>query len=201
MRYVLAAVLVAAAVPAAAVQMTVYKEKDFRGESRVFQDGTHDLARMNFHDQISSLVVESGAWEFCTQPGFSGDCVVLTPGRYATLPSKLNHRIESVREAPPYILSATTKAAVGIGDGPALVLFSGERFMGASHGVRKDTRVLLETGFSAPAASLVVHEGKWQACSEAGYQGTCRVFGPGRYRDLSTYGVSIVSLRRLPGDE
>lgn len=106
----LAALLASAAAgTAGAAEVTVYKQQNFTGDQLPVREVAYDLARMNFHDQISSIVVHSGAWEVCTQPHFRGDCVVLRPGRYPELGSRINHRIESMREAPPHVLERAAR--------------------------------------------------------------------------------------------
>jgi hypothetical protein len=69
--------------------------------------------------------VKSGAYEFCTQPDFRGECVVLERGRYARLEQNLNHRVESVREVVRYAdrgrddaRTATTAPPAAGGAGP-----------------------------------------------------------------------------------
>src|SRR3954468_10498549 len=94
---------------AAAAEATVYKQQNFSGDHLPLRDAAYDLARMNFHDQISSIVVHSGAWEVCTQPHFRGECVVLKPGSYSALETKINHRIESMREAPLWALDRASR--------------------------------------------------------------------------------------------
>src|SRR3954471_4668830 len=86
MNIVLRTTLAAAGLLAGAAQaadMTVFKQPNFAGESATIRDGATDLARPGFQDQISSIVVNSGRWEVCTQPNFQGDCMTLVPGRYA----------------------------------------------------------------------------------------------------------------------
>lgn len=105
MNAVLRTTLIAAGLLAGAAQaadMTVFKQPNFAGESITIRDGATDLARPGFQDQISSIVVNSGRWEVCTQPNFQGDCMTLVPGRYPSLDARLNHRIESVREVSLY---------------------------------------------------------------------------------------------------
>jgi hypothetical protein len=94
---------------AGAADITVYKQQNFAGEQLPVHDVHYDLSRVNFHDQISSIVVHSGAWQVCTQPNFRGECVVLTPGRYPALETRINHRIESMREAPPFVLERAAR--------------------------------------------------------------------------------------------
>lgn len=187
---------------AQAAEITVYKQPNFSGESLPLERASHDLARLGFHDQISSIVVHSGAWEACTQPNFRGDCVVLPPGSYPALDTRINHRIESLREAPAYVLKGretrTASASERRGEPPAaLELFASSGFMGRAQAVHRDTHALVETGFDAPASSLVVREGTWQLCTEPGYQGVCRVFSPGRYADLGRMNNQVVSVRRI----
>lgn len=177
-----------------AAQVTAFKDQNFKGPELALEQPATDLTRVNFHDQISSIVVHHGAWQVCTQPGYQGDCVVLQPGSYATLPARINHRIESMREVPA---QATTLASADHASMPALVLFSAPRFMGRSHELAQDAHATLVTSFNAPPASLVVREGTWQLCTEPGYQGTCRIFRPGRYLDLQAETMPVMSLRRL----
>jgi len=98
-----------AAGAAQAAEVTVYKQQNFSGDQQSLREAVYDLSRVNFHDQISSIVVHSGAWEVCTQPHFRGECVVLRPGSYAALETRINHRIESMREAPPWALDRAAR--------------------------------------------------------------------------------------------
>jgi len=177
-----------------AAQVTAFKDQNFKGPELALEQPATDLTRVNFHDQISSIVVHHGSWQVCTQPGYQGDCVVLQPGAYATLPARINHRIESMREIPG---QAAALATADHASPLALVLFSAPRFMGRSHELAQDAHATLVTSFNAPPASLVVREGTWQLCTETGYQGTCRIFRPGRYLDLQAETLPVMSLRRL----
>ena len=178
-----------------AAQVSLYKDQNFRGPELALEESVHDLSRVNFHDQVSSIVVRSGAWEVCTQPSFQGECAVLPAGTYPALPTLLNHRIESIREAPSYAKNSERKGAQG--NGHALVFFSAPGFMGKSQETDQEAVAVVETAFGAPPRSLVVREGTWQACTEPGYQGVCRIFRPGRYRDLQSDAQPVASLRRI----
>ena len=78
---------------AAHAEITIYKQPNFSGEQLTLRDTRTDLSGTGFYDQVSSIVIRSGRWEFCSQPDFKGDCEVLGPGGYATLNQRLNHRI------------------------------------------------------------------------------------------------------------
>jgi len=87
---------------AQAAQITLFKQPNFTGEAMTLHTDNTDLAGASFQDQVSSIVVQSGRWQVCTQPNFQGNCSVLEPGRYASLDQSLNHRIESARQVDAY---------------------------------------------------------------------------------------------------
>jgi hypothetical protein len=60
---------------------------------------------------------------------------------------------------------------------------------------------LANTGFNDRAQSLRVERGYWIFCSDAGFQGTCRTFGPGSYPNLG-WGLDnkVSSGRRISND-
>lgn len=197
---VLAAVI---SIGSAAAEIKVWKQPNFAGEALTLRGEARNLADRGFLDQISSIVVSSGQWQVCTQPDFKGDCVVLDRGEYPTLEQRLNHRIESVREV--------TRAAErdrdrgdryaspgrGYARGPAVELFAAPEFRGRSIRLDRDADTLYDGHFDQRAASVVIHEGTWQLCSEPGYEGFCRVFEPGHYETLGRLNRRIGSLRRV----
>ncbi|MEP7070594.1 MAG: beta/gamma crystallin-related protein, partial [Usitatibacter sp.] len=83
---------------AQAAEMTLYLQPNFSGRQVTLRGFTPNLGAIGFQDQVSSMVVQSGRWEVCTQPDFKGECVTLSPGDYAALDPRLNHRVESARE-------------------------------------------------------------------------------------------------------
>ncbi|MGE5093796.1 MAG: beta/gamma crystallin-related protein [Betaproteobacteria bacterium] len=188
---VFAAACIGLVLPAAAGEITVYKQPQFGGERLDLRGGAVDLAGAGFHDQISSIVVRSGRWEVCTQPRFAGDCMVLEPGAYPALETRINHRIESVREMPVVARARAEPLP------PPVELFPDARFAGKSLVLRGDMHALHESGRAQRMSSLVVREGTWQLCSEPGFEGTCRVYEPGRYPDLERIDNQIGSIRRI----
>lgn len=55
-----------------------------------------DLVRVNFNDQTSSIVIDEGEWEVCTDAHYGGTCKLLERGSYGTLDA-LDRRISSLR--------------------------------------------------------------------------------------------------------
>jgi uncharacterized protein YcfJ len=82
----------------AAAQIVFYENEGFRGRSFNTDKQVGNLERYGFNDRASSVVVLRERWEVCEDARFSGRCVVLRPGRYASLAALgLNDRVSSVR--------------------------------------------------------------------------------------------------------
>jgi hypothetical protein len=83
-------------------QMILYEHGDFQGRSvRVNRDAeTLDFA--GFNDRASSIVVNAGRWQVCSDAQFRGNCRVLPPGQYPNLAAMgLNDRVTSLRLVGP----------------------------------------------------------------------------------------------------
>ncbi len=97
LKYTLAALAVGAATQAAA-QVTFYEHDDFQGQSFTTERNVRDFGRFGFNDRSSSFIVLANRWEVCEDAQFGGRCVVVRPGRYASLGALgLNDRVSSVR--------------------------------------------------------------------------------------------------------
>lgn len=82
----------------AAAQITLYEHDGYRGRAFTTDTQMGNFARNGFNDLASSVVVDRGRWEVCTDARFEGKCVVLRRGNYESLRSLgLNDRISSVR--------------------------------------------------------------------------------------------------------
>ena len=80
-------------------QITFYESDNYRGRAFTATRQVTNFESVGFNDRASSVVVESGRWEVCDDANFSGSCVVLRPGSYASLNSMgLNDRLSSVRK-------------------------------------------------------------------------------------------------------
>lgn len=87
---------------AASAQITLYEHEGFDGQSLTTWEEVRSLRREAFDDRASSVMVFRERWEVCDDAGFRGRCVVLRPGRYASLAAMgLNNRISSVRNLSP----------------------------------------------------------------------------------------------------
>ena len=68
-----------------------------RGRSVRVDDNAPDLYDMDFDGRASSAIVREGTWQLCTQPRYSGSCLVVGPGEYPRL-ATLNDRVSSIRQ-------------------------------------------------------------------------------------------------------
>jgi uncharacterized protein YcfJ len=87
-----------APVPVAA-QVTFYEREGFQGRTFTTAKRIGNFERVGFNDRASSVDVVGDRWEVCEDAGFRGRCVVLRPGRYASLAAMgLDNRVSSVRD-------------------------------------------------------------------------------------------------------
>jgi len=195
-----AAVLALFSQAAAAGELTLFADSDFRGARVTVQRDTPDLNRFGFNDRASSVVVRSGYWALCEHNNFGGRCDEFGPGEYRSLPR--NDSVSSLREI--------TRGGRGDrggdwrgdrdGRGPRgddVQIFSAPRFEGAQLGVSRDMNTLTNIGFNDRAASIIIREGRWEFCDDADFRGQCVVYGPGRYAFLERMNNRISSLRRV----
>lgn len=97
------------------------------------------------------------------------------------------------------MLSTALFASAGA-NAAEVTLFSGADLTGRESLVRADVSNLQSLGFNDRAMSLVVHSGRWEACTDADFRGECRVFDTGQHRNLDRYTNQISSLRQIDGE-
>ena len=193
------ATVVVPAVPAPVVvapqpappRIVLFDRDEFRGRSLTVTDDLGDLGRSNFNNDPASIVVESGTWEVCSDAFYRGRCQILPPGEYRRLDAAMYRSISSVRPAGVEY-GGRERPAVA-----AVELFEGINFDGRRTGIERDMPSLDARNFNDRASSMIIHEGQWEVCRDAGYNGRCNVFGPGRYADLGRMNNEISSMRRL----
>jgi hypothetical protein len=87
-----------------ACQTTIYSEPNFAGNSAPTGDGQPTLSETGWRNEISSIVVGAGTWDFFSGENFGGESMRLTPGTYPTLSAEWTKRIGSfmcVQPGPP----------------------------------------------------------------------------------------------------
>jgi hypothetical protein len=183
----LAALCVAAATAAVAGEATIYSRSGFEGRALTLRGSDANIMNNGF-DDVGSIVVHSGRFEFCARPGFQGRCESLGPGRYYSLREDWNHRVTSVRDLDDGVP----------GPRASLELFRGPAFRGPATALDRDVRWMERRGLGERVSSVIVNDGVWELCSAPRFEGSCRTFEPGRYARLGPrLDNNVGSLRRI----
>jgi hypothetical protein len=84
--------------------VTIYSEPNFTGTSAPTGASQPELSPTGWRNEISSIVVGAGIWDFFTEENFSGESMRLPPGTYPTLSAEWTKMIGSfmcVQPGPP----------------------------------------------------------------------------------------------------
>ena len=158
--------------------VTFFETEDFGGRRFRVDQPFPDFLAARLSAGARSAIVEGQPWELCADVGFSDGCQVLLPGRYPSL-ANFGGRVSSARPAQeqrPGIRPAPRRAAA--------TLFSGPNLSGRAFALGIEGESNLDGLFNDRALSLRIERGYWIFCSDAGFRGTCRTFGPGDYASL-----------------
>lgn len=201
----LAAVAVAFSAHAAAA-ITFYEREDFQGRTFATQQQVRDLERFGFNDRASSAVVSSDRWEVCDDSRFGGRCMVLRPGRYASLAAMgLNDRVSSVRMVATNAQIndrryAPAPVAERGNDGRGQITFyEREGFQGQAFVTERQVGNFERFGFDNRASSAVVLGDRWEVCESVRFSGRCVILRPGQYPSLAAMGLNdrVSSVREV----
>ncbi len=150
------------------------------------------MGRLGFNDKVSSVVVRSGNWQLCSDSGFRGQCITLSPGSYASMRSfGMNDRISSIRPIDDGGSSGGDNSWGGGwgGGNEAVVLYEHANYGGK--GVNSLGNANFESlSFNDKVSSIIIRSGRWEFCTDKDYRGRCTTLGPGRYGNLSDMGLN-----------
>jgi hypothetical protein len=179
---------------AAAQDIVFFNGPDFNGRRFTSNYSVQNLAEAGFNDRASSVVVNRGTWQLCTDSYFRGRCVTLQPGQYASLAQiGLSNQISSARE-----LGIAPQP--GPGRNASVTLYEDFGFRGSRLDVDHSLGNLARSDFNDRARSMIVHDGTWELCRDDGFRGGCQTFGPGRHGNLGALAGASSSLRPVgPG--
>jgi hypothetical protein len=200
MGYLLAGTLFAAS--AMGADLTLYADDDYQGRALGVVIDERTLGVLNFDKRASSVVVENNAWILCTGEEYTGQCITLEPGRYASLQALgLDNAITSVRRRDTSSIGVF-KDAVAPNSDPAdatgIVLYASKNYLGPSHIADRPRVDLRVESLQAEATSAVISSGRWELCEDAQFRGPCVTLGPGKYPSLGDLGLQhgAASVRR-----
>jgi beta/gamma crystallin len=190
--------------------VVLYQHTDAGIRAVELRSNAEDLGSRDFARRADAALVTGGIWRLCDAPRGRGQCVDYGPGQYVTL-GAMDRRVVSAYLVSPSASSVsvvpsgretsvavapsgrvtsvavvpsareTSVAAVPPG---RVVLYQHANFSGPTAVVRANSPDLDWARFSNPAESVRVESGTWLVCSDLGYQGECRVLGPGSYASI-----------------
>jgi uncharacterized protein YcfJ len=188
----------------AAAQVTFYERDSFQGRSFTTEQRVRDFARYGFNDRASSVVVARERWEVCEDAQYRGRCVVLRPGRYASLAAMgLNNRISSVRTVDPKArIEDRRYAPMPVAEQAGVTFYEREGFQGRSFTTEQRVNDFARFGFNDRASSVVVAGTAWEVCENPRFSGRCVVLRPGHYASLAAMGLNnrVSSVRSVRAD-
>ena len=79
--------------------VVLYQHPDFRGDALPVDGAIRHLNQLRFNDKVSSIAIQSGVWEVCTDPDFRGRCEIINRSVPQTNYYRLNDNITSIRPA------------------------------------------------------------------------------------------------------
>ena len=89
------------ALPVAA-EIVVFEHDGFDGRAMRARGPLADLDHHGFNDQVSSAIINRGAYEVCEHAHYGGHCFVLGPGEYPSFNRMgFNDRVSSIRPVAP----------------------------------------------------------------------------------------------------
>lgn len=190
------AVVVPPPMPAAG-RVVLYEHNDFRGQTFTADRPIAELRRFGFNDRASSVEVLGDPWELCEDERFGGRCMVLRPGRYASLRAMdLNDRVSSLRMARRDVHSTEdpryppVPAPVAPPMVAQVTFYAHEDFQGQSFTTDHQVSNFGRHGFNDRASSVVVSGERWEVCEDAHFAGRCVILRPGNYASLRSMGLN-----------
>ena len=196
----LASVVIAAS--AFGADLTLYADDDYQGRALGVVIDERTLGVLNFDKRASSVVVENGAWILCTGEEYTGQCITLEPGRYASLQALgLDNAVTSVRRRDASnigVFKDATAPRANPANAADIVLYASKDYRGPSHIVDRSRADLRVESMQAEASSAVIANGRWELCEDPEFRGPCVTLGPGKYPSLSNLGLQYgaASVRR-----
>ena len=184
----------------AAAQVTFYESDNFQGRSFSTESEIRNFNRFGFNDRASSATVVGERWEVCEDNRFRGRCMILRPGRYASLHAMgLNGRVSSVREVSRNARIDDRRYAPAPVEAAHVTFYERQDFRGRSFTTDKPVLNFNRFGFNDSASSAQVVGNSWEACEDERFSGGCVVLRPGRYPSLASMGLNdrVSSVREV----
>jgi hypothetical protein len=89
--------------------------------------------------------------------------------------------------------------AAGSAAADGITFYEGDNYGGRQFTADRAVTNFANNGFNDRVHSAVVHDGRWEICMDADFNGGCGVLGPGAYPNLGAYAGRISSVRPIDG--
>ncbi len=89
------------AAPATGCELLIYSEANFKGLSAPVDENQTSLSEDGWQNEIASLQIKSGTWDFYSDEAYAGEMMRLSAGSYPTLDPKWNKHIGSFMCSAP----------------------------------------------------------------------------------------------------
>lgn len=176
------------------VGITIFSERNFRGQSATFREDVPNLDPLGVNDKASSLRVGRGEqWEVCEHADYGGRCVVVSGDEPDLGRNAWNDVISSLRRVgggypppPP-------------GGNDYIVLFDRPNYRGNPTNYNRAVAILPVT--SRRTQSVTIGRGAWELCEGSRFTGRC-VTLDASVPNLGIYNLNnrVASLRPVSGE-
>lgn len=89
--------------------------------------------------------------------------------------------------------------AAGSAAADGITFYEGDNYGGRQFTADRAVANFANNGFNDRVHSAVVHDGRWEICMDADFNGGCGVLAPGAYPNLGAYAGRISSVRPIDG--
>jgi len=177
-----------------AATITVYVDADYMGPSVTFHDDQADLGRIHWGDRISSVQIQSGAWELCRDSRFR-QCERVTDHQANLKSIGLNDAVSSLRP-----VGTDDHHGAEDGENRSLKVYQDSGFRGREYTFYGPSPDLGAIGWNDAISSVEAYGGAWEVCRDSNFRRCERVEGDvDQLRDLGL-NDAVSSLRPALGD-
>jgi hypothetical protein len=90
-------------------------------------------------------------------------------------------------------------ATAGLAAADSITFYESDNYGGRQFTAEGPVTNFARNGFNDRVRSAVVHDGQWEICVDADFNGGCGVLSPGAYPDLGAYAGRVSSVRPVDG--
>lgn len=97
------------------------------------------------------------------------------------------------------LLLGIISVAAGSAAADRITFYQDDNFGGRQFSADRPVTNFANNGFNDRVRSAVVHDGRWEICVDADFNGGCGVLAPGAYPNLGAYAGRVSSVRPIDG--